>query len=253
MFSDEFLPDPCQEYDSPLSSICSDEFESLEEFYNVDQAETTLEYSEVAADGINPIHFDVCSQARLDHLGEMIDPQLQDTYNTASAASEQGNEDGKADSGAGPEHENLTVSGALLGDQGTTQEPVAIDKADNIWTVETILAVWPKKDGTVRYLVKWEGFPHNKNTWEPPENLSDIDIQLFKASYTGNQFVEVLKEKKGPHTIEYLVRWTAQWDGARSATKSTWLERPHVSAKKVKEYQVKKASSGQKKTRRKRA
>jgi hypothetical protein len=257
IFSDELFYDPPQGYDSPLSSICSDEFQSLEEIYNVDQAESTVECSEMAADGINPVHFDVCSQAQLDHLGEMIDPQLQDTYNTASAATELGNEDGKADSAAEPEHEDLTLSGALLGDQGTTQEPVAIDKADNIWTVDTILAVWPKKDGTVRYLIKWEGFPHNKNTWEPPENVSDYDIQSFKATYTGNQLVEVLKEREGSHTTEYYVRWTAQWDRTRPARKWAWLEEHHVSKDKVAEYLSKKARAPdehqQKKDRRRRS
>lgn len=77
----------------------------------------------MAADGMNPVHFDVCSQVQLAYLEEIIDPELEGKYNIASAASELSNADGNA---------NLTLSGPLSGYYDTTNEPVAIDKADNI-------------------------------------------------------------------------------------------------------------------------
>jgi hypothetical protein len=106
-------------------------------------------------------------------------------------------------------------------------------------------------------LIKWEGFPHNKNTWEPPENVSDYDIQSFKATYIGNQLVKVLKEREGYHTTEYYVRWTAQWDWTRPARKWAWLEELHVSKDKVAKYLSQKARAPdqhqQKKDRRRRS
>lgn len=40
------------------------------------------------------------------------------------------------------------------------------DEDDDIYTVEHI--VDKKKEGLKTfYLVKWEGFPHSQNTWEP--------------------------------------------------------------------------------------
>ena len=43
---------------------------------------------------------------------------------------------------------------------------------DDIFIVEKILKKKRMEDGEVRYLVKWEGYGAEENTWEPPGNFS---------------------------------------------------------------------------------
>lgn len=62
------------------------------------------------------------------HPVEMIDPQLEDM--------------------------DATLSYEPFESQATETEPLAIDEAENIWAIETLLAVWPGANGMVRYLVK---------------------------------------------------------------------------------------------------
>ena len=53
------------------------------------------------------------------------------------------------------------------------------DEDDDIYTVEHI--VDKKKEGLKTfYLVKWEGFPHSQNTWEPVQNLANVRDMLKK-------------------------------------------------------------------------
>lgn len=43
---------------------------------------------------------------------------------------------------------------------GKASQPTVIDKEDNIWEVEALLAKW-KQRRRVLYLVKWKDFPNS--------------------------------------------------------------------------------------------
>lgn len=40
------------------------------------------------------------------------------------------------------------------------------------YAVESIVDKIVTSDGKVHYLLKWKGYPHSDNTWEPEENLN---------------------------------------------------------------------------------
>ena len=42
----------------------------------------------------------------------------------------------------------------------------------DLFNVEKILKKKRAEDGELRYLVKWEGYGNEENTWEPAENFS---------------------------------------------------------------------------------
>jgi len=45
------------------------------------------------------------------------------------------------------------------------------DLDEEQFIVEKVLKMRTTKKGKVQYLLKWKGFPHSENTWEPAENL----------------------------------------------------------------------------------
>ncbi|KAG0632754.1 hypothetical protein HOY80DRAFT_866728, partial [Tuber brumale] len=55
---------------------------------------------------------------------------------------------------------------------------------DDTYIVENILGEkWIESEGKMRYLVKWEGYPMSRASWEPLEMFDDQDtIQEWKAT-----------------------------------------------------------------------
>jgi len=54
--------------------------------------------------------------------------------------------------------------------------------------VESILnSRQDKKAGTTEYLVKWKGYRHSDNTWEPAQNLTHCAqaLKTFRSAKTG--------------------------------------------------------------------
>ena len=47
------------------------------------------------------------------------------------------------------------------------------DHSNNIYIVKDILAT-KLKNGERLFLVHWEGYSHDQNTWEPLENLENV-------------------------------------------------------------------------------
>ena len=70
--------------------------------------------------------------------------------------------------------------------------PLLDDEGDIVFFVETLLASRPAKRGRKHikeYLVKWQGYDHEHNTWEPADNILDPElITVFeqRQSITGN-------------------------------------------------------------------
>jgi len=48
------------------------------------------------------------------------------------------------------------------------------------WVVEKVLRSRKRTDGTTEYLIKWDGWDDNDNTWEPEENLTEELVVNFK-------------------------------------------------------------------------
>jgi hypothetical protein len=67
---------------------------------------------------------------------------------------------------------------------------------DDVYIVERIVDR-KKFKGKVKYLVKWEGYPEDQNTWEPIENLNGVRdlLTIFDQEYENRQKERTLKKK----------------------------------------------------------
>ena len=122
----------------------------------------------------------------------------------------------------------------LCGSQGVGGQPIAIDAEENIWEPEALLAKW-KGGRATWYLVKWEGFPDEKNTWEPPENIITKElIQNFEASYRGNHLgVRLLKKRVRNRKAEYFVEWKG-----RPKDENSWEKEATISHERIMEFEA---------------
>ena len=69
----------------------------------------------------------------------------------------------------------------------------ATSETDNIFTVEKIIG-YKKENGQDKYLIKWEGFNANYNTWEPSSNLNEAALE--EAEEFQKQQNKTKKKKK---------------------------------------------------------
>ena len=67
-------------------------------------------------------------------------------------------------------HEELEVDNKDL----LAVEPPVIDN-ETIFEAEKILGTWVRQ-GQRQYLIKWAGYPHSQNTWEPEGNIFDLQL-----------------------------------------------------------------------------
>ncbi|TLS20461.1 uncharacterized protein PpBr36_11343, partial [Pyricularia pennisetigena] len=102
-------------------------------------------------------------------------------------------------------------------------KPAALDADNNIWEAEKLLAKWGLKKKPY-YLVKWKGFPHEDNTWEPRGNISEDLIKSFESNFEGNHAgVRLLDKRKWAGNVKYLVEWKGRPKGERSWEKAKTL------------------------------
>jgi len=80
------------------------------------------------------------------------------------------------------------------------------------YIVEKIMKMRTTKKGKVQYLLKWKGFSHDENTWEPAENLDCPDLIAT--------FVAEQKEKDKEQTTA-TTKPTETSNGKRSLSNNT--------------------------------
>jgi len=82
--------------------------------------------------------------------------------------------------------------------RGTNPETPAVEiEADDAgWTIEAIIASGPSNEDPNKhvFLVKWEGFTHEENTWESFENVNNNAQELLEKYYEENPDTE--KDKR---------------------------------------------------------
>lgn len=114
------------------------------------------------------------------------------------------------------------------------------------FVVEKILHEKRESDGTIRYLVKWEGFPYEQCSYEPLEHFNSQEtlkswrdkhdtgleqaevhrIEARMAHFKQNeslQVEEILHQKKWGGTLKYLVKWVGYGE-----EECTWEPRQHL-------------------------
>jgi transposase InsO family protein len=66
-----------------------------------------------------------------------------------------------------------------------TTNPIDIKADDEGWTPEAIVAAGPEDDNPAhhKFLVKWQGFSNEENTWEEFDHMFDIALDLVRAYY----------------------------------------------------------------------
>jgi len=77
-----------------------------------------------------------------------------------------------------------------------------VEADDSGWKMESIIASGPSDDNNSKhvYLVKWEGFTHEENTWEKYENIAETAYELLEEFY--GKFPAMERDKrfgKKPH------------------------------------------------------
>jgi len=72
------------------------------------------------------------------------------------------------------------------------REVVEIEADDSGWKIESIIASGPSDDDGSKhvYLVKWEGFPHEENTWESYDNVVEFTYEVLEEYYKKNPMME---------------------------------------------------------------
>ncbi|KFY42804.1 hypothetical protein V494_02234 [Pseudogymnoascus sp. VKM F-4513 (FW-928)] len=132
---------------------------------------------------------------------DLLNPQLRDALPSTSSLV------ATADFTTGPHRDILSTGNK---EQTTVQlrcgsQAVESD-TDEICDVEALLAKLTVRN-VVWYLVKWEGFGDDKNTWQEQDDISSDLVDNFEASYQGNFGVELLKKRERRGKTEYFVKW----------------------------------------------
>jgi hypothetical protein len=69
-------------------------------------------------------------------------------------------------------------------EQSRAAQPAPIFEDDNQWRVETLLAKRVVR-GTTQYLVRWEGFGPEDDSWVPSRDISKDLIRAFGRQHSG--------------------------------------------------------------------
>ncbi|KAK7422763.1 hypothetical protein QQZ08_009388 [Neonectria magnoliae] len=148
---------------------------------------------------------------------DMIDPQL--------FVDQHSQEHLKSTEGGTSSSTQSYLQGAQAG------QPIALDADEDIWEVDRLLAKWTQGRQAL-YLVKWNGFSDNANSWQRRDDINDELVSKFDASFSddgGNhEGVELLKKRMRRGKTEYLVRWKGRPLGDNSWEKESTISRRRV-------------------------
>jgi hypothetical protein len=129
-------------------------------------------------------------------------------------------------------HQNPSLPTSPINDKATP----SINEENNIHTMELILAKWSerkKKRLHVWYLLKWEGYPNNKNLWARKANIDPIMVDHYNSSYKRNHLgVKLVNDRIQRGKKEYEIKWLR-----RPASENSWLKKDDISTEKIKEYE----------------
>ncbi|KFY31613.1 hypothetical protein V493_00962 [Pseudogymnoascus sp. VKM F-4281 (FW-2241)] len=103
---------------------------------------------------------------------------------------------------------------------------------DEICEVEALLAKSTVRN-VVLYLVKWEGFGDDENTWQEQDDISSDLVDNFEASYQGNFGVELLKKRERRGKVEYFVKWKGRPTGENS-----WEKEDTIYSERIREFEA---------------
>ena len=113
-------------------------------------------------------------------------------------------------------------------------------KGNEVWEVEDVLEEEVKEDGKTWYLVKWKGWSHKYNNWEPPQSFIG-DIKKLKENF------KIEKKLKSAKSTTKKIKKVCQ----NSSTKQNKLLGDFKIRKKPKYYNKNKLSYTQKNKERK--
>jgi hypothetical protein len=84
--------------------------------------------------------------------------------------------------------------------------PIVLQDGDVLFEVEQLLDVRVRKQGRKRvqeYLIKWAGYGHENNTWEPAINIADPDlITAFEQAQQARQEAAVQRPGGGRRAVQ---------------------------------------------------
>jgi hypothetical protein len=109
--------------------------------------------------------------------------------------------------------------------------PIFLDDEEEC-QVETL----QRRDNATWYLVKWEGLPHEENTWQKPNDVSPELVTAFEATYKykGNHLgvMQLLKKRVWRKRVEYWVQWMG-----RPASDNSWQGENTLSRERIIEFE----------------
>ncbi|OBT86396.1 hypothetical protein VE02_05284 [Pseudogymnoascus sp. 03VT05] len=104
---------------------------------------------------------------------------------------------------------------------------------DEICEVEALLAKSTVLN-VAWYLVKWEGFGDDENTWQEQDDISSDLINDFEASYQGNYLgVQLLQKRERRGKIEYFVKLKG-----RPAVENSWEKEVTINRERILEFEA---------------